>query len=241
MGLVWRRHGADMRKSFLRVKAPHTGIDHYGKWLRPSPWAVWWLSLSAEMLDVCRPGTYLRSHLPCPSTLWASGQIFLSHGEALELSLGSSVLDIAGEAEGAVRSRHKVANKPTTSNCYLDCLPFFYIEFLEIPPFNKQYTESQLRAGAGYILEDFNEAQVRSCFVKLPGAQWWSQRCAERGPRGTVARDLRNGERPEVVVWNRSFTVYKEEKLVSWVNLLGQSRLKFVFNRNPCYNVWFFA
>lgn len=39
---------------------------------------------------------------------------------------------------------------------------FFYIEFLEIPPFNKQYTESQLRAGAGYILEDFNEAQVRS-------------------------------------------------------------------------------
>lgn len=43
---------------------------------------------------------------------------------------------------------------------------YFYIEFLEIPPFNKQYTESQLRAGAGYILEDFNEAQVR--FVWLP-------------------------------------------------------------------------
>lgn len=41
---------------------------------------------------------------------------------------------------------------------------FLNTEFLEIPPFNKQYTESQLRAGAGYILEDFNEAQVRHFF-----------------------------------------------------------------------------
>lgn len=73
--------------------------------------------------------------------------------------------DSWGVEKGAVRSRHKVANKkPTSSNYYLGYL-FFYIEFLEIPPFNKQYTESQLRAGAGYILEDFNEAQVRSFFV----------------------------------------------------------------------------
>lgn len=72
--------------------------------------------------------------------------------------------------KGAVRNRHKVANrKQTSSNCYLGYLFFFFfIEFLEIPPFNKQYTESQLRAGAGYILEDFNEAQVRSFFVQLP-------------------------------------------------------------------------
>lgn len=69
---------------------------------------------------------------------------------------------------GQVRSRHKVANKvPTSSNYHLGYL-FLYIEFLEIPPFNKQYTESQLRAGAGYILEDFNEAQVRSVLMWLP-------------------------------------------------------------------------
>ncbi|XP_021097350.1 TP53-binding protein 1 isoform X12 [Heterocephalus glaber] len=40
-------------------------------------------------------------------------------------------------------------------------------EFLEIPPFNKQYTESQLRAGAGYILEDFNEAQCNTAYQCL--------------------------------------------------------------------------
>lgn len=72
--------------------------------------------------------------------------------------------DSWGVEKGAVRSRHKVANKKTAgSNYYLGYISL--IEFLEIPPFNKQYTESQLRAGAGYILEDFNEAQVRSFFV----------------------------------------------------------------------------
>ncbi|XP_019838970.2 TP53-binding protein 1 isoform X6 [Bos indicus] len=40
-------------------------------------------------------------------------------------------------------------------------------EYLEIPPFNKQYTECQLRAGAGYILEDFNEAQCNTAYQCL--------------------------------------------------------------------------
>ncbi|KAM9237259.1 LOW QUALITY PROTEIN: TP53-binding protein 1-like [Dugong dugon] len=40
-------------------------------------------------------------------------------------------------------------------------------EFLEIPPFNKQYTESQLRAGVGYILEDFSEAQCNTACCLL--------------------------------------------------------------------------
>ncbi|XP_075388292.1 TP53-binding protein 1 isoform X2 [Tenrec ecaudatus] len=40
-------------------------------------------------------------------------------------------------------------------------------EFLEVPPFNKQYTESQLRAGAGYVLEDFNEAQCNTAYQCL--------------------------------------------------------------------------
>lgn len=116
-------------------------------------------------------------------------------------SSGYSALEIAGEAEGAVRGRHKVANKkPTSSNCYLGCLCFFlYIEFLEIPPFNKQYTESQLRAGAGYILEDFNEAQVRSFFVKLPRAQWWRARLLHwGGPRRDSSQrfqELGNGQK----------------------------------------------
>uniref|UniRef100_A0A8C9L699 Tumor protein p53 binding protein 1 n=1 Tax=Pavo cristatus TaxID=9049 RepID=A0A8C9L699_PAVCR len=36
-------------------------------------------------------------------------------------------------------------------------------EFLEMTPYNKHYIAQQLRAGAGYILEDFNETQVKAC------------------------------------------------------------------------------
>lgn len=64
----------------------------------------------------------------------------------------------------------KVAPRKPTIIIKNNLVIFFYvyIEFLEIPPFNKQYTECQLRAGAGYILEDFNEAQVRQFFFWLP-------------------------------------------------------------------------
>ncbi|XP_059570410.1 TP53-binding protein 1 isoform X4 [Alligator mississippiensis] len=37
-------------------------------------------------------------------------------------------------------------------------------EFLEMTPYNKQYTAMQLRAGAGYILEDFNETQCSAAY-----------------------------------------------------------------------------
>lgn len=30
-------------------------------------------------------------------------------------------------------------------------------------PYNKHYIAKQLRAGAGYILEDYNETQVKAC------------------------------------------------------------------------------
>ncbi|XP_067871653.1 TP53-binding protein 1 isoform X2 [Heterodontus francisci] len=37
-------------------------------------------------------------------------------------------------------------------------------EYVETAAYNKQYTESQLRAGGGYILQDFNEAQCKAAF-----------------------------------------------------------------------------
>ncbi|XP_019359407.1 PREDICTED: tumor suppressor p53-binding protein 1 isoform X1 [Gavialis gangeticus] len=37
-------------------------------------------------------------------------------------------------------------------------------EFLEMTPYNKQYTAMQLRAGAGYILEDFDETQCSAAY-----------------------------------------------------------------------------
>ncbi|XP_059801940.1 TP53-binding protein 1 isoform X1 [Hypanus sabinus] len=37
-------------------------------------------------------------------------------------------------------------------------------EYVETAAYNKQYTESQLRAGGGYILQDFNEAQCKAAY-----------------------------------------------------------------------------
>ncbi|KAB1277702.1 TP53-binding protein 1 [Camelus dromedarius] len=73
------------------------------------------------------------------------------------LFLGYAFLLTMATTSDKLASRSKLPDGPTGSSEEEE-------EFLEIPPFNKQYTESQLRAGAGYILEDFNEAQVRSSF-----------------------------------------------------------------------------
>ncbi|KAM9533082.1 TP53-binding protein 1 isoform 1-T1 [Guaruba guarouba] len=40
-------------------------------------------------------------------------------------------------------------------------------EFLEITPYDKHYIAQQLRAGAGYILEDFNESQCNAAYQCL--------------------------------------------------------------------------
>ncbi|NXO03229.1 TP53B protein, partial [Rhinopomastus cyanomelas] len=40
-------------------------------------------------------------------------------------------------------------------------------EFLEIAPYDKRYVAQQLRAGAGYILEDFNETQCSAAYQCL--------------------------------------------------------------------------
>ncbi|XP_041034341.1 TP53-binding protein 1-like [Carcharodon carcharias] len=37
-------------------------------------------------------------------------------------------------------------------------------EYVETAAYNKQYTEKQLRAGGGYILQDFNEAQCKAAY-----------------------------------------------------------------------------
>ncbi|MGH0161964.1 UNVERIFIED_CONTAM: hypothetical protein FKN15_041789 [Acipenser sinensis] len=40
-------------------------------------------------------------------------------------------------------------------------------EYVETAPYNKRYTESQLRAGGGYILQDFNEGQCNAAYQTL--------------------------------------------------------------------------
>ncbi|XP_053573707.1 TP53-binding protein 1 isoform X1 [Bombina bombina] len=40
-------------------------------------------------------------------------------------------------------------------------------EYIESMPYNRQYTEAQLRAGGGYILENFNEAQCKAAYQCL--------------------------------------------------------------------------
>nr|XP_044620979.1 TP53-binding protein 1 isoform X3 [Equus asinus] len=76
------------------------------------------------------------------------------------LFLGYAFLLTMATTSDKLASRSKLPDGPTGSSEEED-------EFLEIPPFNKQYTESQLRAGAGYILEDFNEAQCNTAYQCL--------------------------------------------------------------------------
>ncbi|XP_021081925.1 TP53-binding protein 1 isoform X3 [Mesocricetus auratus] len=76
------------------------------------------------------------------------------------LFLGYAFLLTMATTNDKLASRSKLLDGPTGSSEEDE-------EFLEIPPFNKQYTECQLRAGAGYILEDFNEAQCNTAYQCL--------------------------------------------------------------------------
>ncbi|XP_076983758.1 TP53-binding protein 1 isoform X9 [Tamandua tetradactyla] len=94
------------------------------------------------------------------------------------LFLGYAFLLTMATTSDKLASRSKLSDGPTGSSeeeedieqsLMFSVLRYFKIikELLEIPPFNKQYTESQLRAGAGYILEDFNEAQCNTAYQCL--------------------------------------------------------------------------
>ncbi|XP_038605871.1 TP53-binding protein 1 isoform X2 [Tachyglossus aculeatus] len=76
------------------------------------------------------------------------------------LFLGYAFLLTMASASDQVTSHQKVPNGPAGSSEEED-------EFAEMPPYNKQHTEAQLRAGSGYILEDFNEAQCNMAFQCL--------------------------------------------------------------------------
>ena len=71
------------------------------------------------------------------------------------LFLGYAFLLTMATTSDKLASRSKLPDGPTGSTEEEE-------EFVEITPFNKQYTECQLRAGAGRILEDFSEAQCNT-------------------------------------------------------------------------------
>lgn len=43
----------------------------------------------------------------------------------------------------------------------MDYFVAVFADYVQTGPYNKAYTESQLQAGGGFILPDFNEEQVR--------------------------------------------------------------------------------
>ncbi|XP_069481255.1 TP53-binding protein 1 isoform X3 [Ambystoma mexicanum] len=60
----------------------------------------------------------------------------------------------------------KLTNRPKSQGCITGGSEEEE-EFADTAPYNKQYTESQLRAGGGYILEDYNEAQCKAAYQCL--------------------------------------------------------------------------
>ncbi|XP_029430830.1 TP53-binding protein 1 isoform X3 [Rhinatrema bivittatum] len=76
------------------------------------------------------------------------------------LFLGYAFLLTTATAGDKLANRQKLQDGPSVSSEEEE-------EFVETTPYNKQYTETQLRAGGGYILEDFNEAQCKAAYKCL--------------------------------------------------------------------------
>lgn len=53
-----------------------------------------------------------------------------------------------------------VESKPVSMVKHLIPHTFSPVDYVQTGPYNKAYTESQLQAGGGFILPDFNEEQV---------------------------------------------------------------------------------
>nr|XP_033775971.1 TP53-binding protein 1 isoform X2 [Geotrypetes seraphini] len=73
------------------------------------------------------------------------------------LFLGYAFLLTTATASDKLANRQKSHDGPAMSSEEEE-------EFVESMPYNKGYTESQLKAGGGYILEDFNEAQCKAAY-----------------------------------------------------------------------------
>ncbi|XP_007441830.1 TP53-binding protein 1 isoform X2 [Python bivittatus] len=101
-----------------------------------------------EMASPSVSGRYSGDHL-APDNQWGplpqNKTLFL--GYAFLLSMANSTDKLSSHQKTAVSSEEE--------------------EFLETIPYNKPYTELQLQAGGGFILEDFNESQCSAAYQCL--------------------------------------------------------------------------
>ncbi|NWR78904.1 TP53B protein, partial [Centropus unirufus] len=111
-------------------------------------------------------------------------------------------------------------------------------EFLEMPPYDKQYVAQQLRAGAGYILEDFNETQCNAAYQCLLIAD---QHCQTRKYLLCLARGI-----PCVShMWvhdschANQLQNYRNYLLPAGYSLQEQKLLEWHPRENPFYNLKF--
>ncbi|XP_008934830.1 PREDICTED: tumor suppressor p53-binding protein 1 [Merops nubicus] len=101
---------------------------------------------TCEGVDAVDPPVLEDHHGPLPS----NKTLFLGYAFLLTMATPSDKLV----------NDQKLSDGPTGSSEEEE-------EFLEIPPYDKHYTAQQLRAGAGYILEDFNETQCNAAYQCL--------------------------------------------------------------------------
>ncbi|CAH2274139.1 tumor suppressor p53-binding 1 isoform X3 [Pelobates cultripes] len=76
------------------------------------------------------------------------------------LFLGYAFLLSASTSRDKLQNRHKSQQIPSISSEEEE-------EYIESMPYDRRYTEEQLRAGGGYILEKFNEAQCNAAYQCL--------------------------------------------------------------------------
>ncbi|NXQ29971.1 TP53B protein, partial [Alaudala cheleensis] len=101
---------------------------------------------TGEGLDAADPPVLQGDHGPLPH----NKTLFLGYAFLLTMATPSDKLD----------NHQKPSDGPTGSSEEEE-------DFLEVTPYDKRYIAQQLRAGAGYILEDFNETQCSAAYQCL--------------------------------------------------------------------------
>ncbi|XP_038003447.1 TP53-binding protein 1 isoform X2 [Motacilla alba alba] len=114
--------------------------------IKPGPVRGGELVSTCESVDAADPPVLDRDHGPLPH----NKTLFLGYAFLLTMATPSDKLV----------NHQKPSDGPTGSSEEEE-------DFLEMTPYDKHYIAQQLRAGAGYILEDFNETQCNAAYQCL--------------------------------------------------------------------------
>lgn len=113
---------------------------------------------SGSGTDLPAQSDVAQSHGPLPQ----NSSLFM--GFAFMLTASSEIDRLTNRPSSDDDEEGEAGGGPVSSSFrHVDIRTYLFIssaDFVQTGPYNKAYTESQLQAGGGFILADFNEEQV---------------------------------------------------------------------------------